>query len=436
MIKMLEVKEFDTITQNKEFENQYKYLDKDIFKSLIEFIHAYGNDDKESDVLDFVKIGYKRNVGEIVTFKNYVGVIQIKKDFQIQVLPKIDFINNEQEQTKKVFIKMLRSMKDFPGKAFSNANLKMDHMNIYEIFINMYLQEVRQIVKHGIKSSYIEEENNLTFYKGKLLVNKHIKHNMVHKERFYVSFDEYQLNCAENRLIKSTLIKLQNITNSSENSREIRQLLIPFELVEPSKNYDMDFSKVVIDRKTKDYAMLMKWSKIFLKNRSFTTFSGRDSAKALLFPMEKVFESYVAKNMKLVFGRYGWKVSTQDKGYYLFNILNGQKHNKFALRPDIVVTRGDGSIVILDTKWKSLVNNKNKNFGISQADMYQMYAYSKKYKTSEIWLLYPINHEMRDHEPISFDSGDGVVVSVYFIDVVHIQDSLEELQKRLSLKLI
>ena len=35
-------------------------------------------------------------------------------------------------------------------------------------------------------------------------------------------------------------------------------------------------------------------------------------------------------------------------------------------------------MIILDIKWKNLINNKYKNFGISRADMYQMYAYAKK----------------------------------------------------------
>ncbi len=39
-----------------------------------------------------------------------------------------------------------------------------------------------------------------------------------------------------------------------------------------------------------------------------------------------------------------------------------------------------------------------------------MYAYSKKYDTKEIWLLYPVNKEMRGHKPISFDSGDNTCV--------------------------
>ena len=308
---------------------------------------------------------------------------------------------------------MLRSMKDFSGKTAANANLNPENMNLYEIFINLYIQEVRRLVKNGIKSSYLNQEENLNVYKGKLLVNEHLKQNIVHKERFYVVFDEYQANCPQNRLIKSTLLKLQQLTGRAQNSKEIRQLLVSFELVEPSKNYEKDFSKVVIDRTTKCYEVLLKWSKVFLKNKSFSMFSGTESARALLFPMEKVFEAYVAKNLKKRLNQAGWDVSIQDKGYYLFDTLNGEKYQKFALRPDLVITRPDESIIILDTKWKSLINNKKANYGISQADMYQMYAYAKKYQASEVWLLYPMNEEMRNTEPILFDSGDGVRVSVY-----------------------
>lgn len=432
MGELLEVREFETIIGNKEYKDQYRYMNKSRFAELIEFIHAFDSDEEESDVLDFIRIGYKRKAGETVTFKNYVGLIQMKNNFQIQVLPKIEFAKGEKDETKQIFMRMLRSMKDFPSKVFTNANLKTDRMNLYEIFINMYLQAVRQLIKHGIKSSYVRQEDNLSVYKGKILVNEHIKQNLFHKERFYVGFDEYRVNRPENKLVKSTLLKLQKLTGSAENSKEIRQLLTSFELVEPSVNYDKDFSMVVIDRNTKDYEMLMKWSKVFLKNKSFTTFSGTEAARALLFPMEKVFEAYVAKNMKKIFSSVNWEVSAQDKGHYLFNTLNGEQHEKFALRPDLVVTREDGSVVILDTKWKSLVNDKNANYGISQADMYQMYAYAKKYGTSEIWLLYPVNDAMRNCGQIKFDSGDGATVSLFFVDVSHIEESLEELLMILS----
>ena len=430
MDKLLEVREFETITDNADYkdDNNYKYLNEKTFQNLIEFIHEFEGDEENADALEFMRIWYKRNVGDVVSIKNYVGLIQMKNGFQLQVLPKIDFGEEDEGniQTKRIFLKMLRSMKDFPCKVFNDANLKADRMNLYELFINMYLQEVRQLVKRGIKSDYIQQEDNLNFYKGKLLVGKHIRTNMAHKERFYVSFDEFLPNRPENRLVKATLEKLQKLTTSAENSKEIRQLLTAFEMVDSSKNYEKDFSKVVINRNTKDYEMLMQWSKVFLMNKSFTTFTGNTTSRSLLFPMETVYESYVAQQMKKVFAPDGWDVSSQDRGHYLFV----EPRRQFALRPDIVIEK-DGRIVILDTKWKSLINNERKNYGISQGDMYQMYAYSKKYNTPEIWLLYPINEEMRGHSPISFYSGDDTYVRLHFVDVANIEDSLLELKNKI-----
>ena len=432
MEKLLAVKEYDSITKSPAFkgDTKYKYLEKEVFQSLIEFIHEFAGDEENSDALEFMRIAYKRNVGDVVTIKNYVGLIQIKNGFQIEILPKISFSEGEDlgnKETKRIFLRMLRSMKDFPSKVFHEASLKADQMNLYELFINMYLQEVRQLVKRGIKSAYIQQQGNLRYYKGKILVSQHIKANVAHGERFYVAYDEFHPNRAENRLIKSTLLKLQQLTSNAQNAKLIRQLLTAFEMVEPSTNYQKDFSKTVIDRNTKDYAMLMQWSRVFLMNKSFTTFAGGHTSRALLFPMESVFESYVTQQMKRALTPYGWDVSSQDKGYYLFT----EPRRQFALRPDIVCKK-DGRIVIMDAKWKSLINNEWKNYGISQGDMYQMYAYSKKYGTSEIWLLYPLNEEMRGHSDIVFESGDGTSVRLYFVDVAHIEDSLRNLKNKLD----
>jgi 5-methylcytosine-specific restriction enzyme subunit McrC len=429
MTKLLEVREFERISCNPDFKTEYAYLPEEVFSDLEEFIHVFTADEEHADALEFLKIGYRRNVGSIISVNNYVGLIQMQNGYQIQVLPKIDFGDNQMgsnEDTKKVFLKMLRSMKDFPSKVFNDANLKMDRMTLYEVFINMYLQEVRNLVKHGIKSAYVEREDNLRFFKGKLVVNEQIKQNAAHGERFYVRYDEYLVDRAENRLVKATLLKLQGISTSAENQKEIRQLLTAFENVQASRNYEKDFAKVVIDRNTKDYDMLIRWAKVFLLNKSFTTFSGGHNARALLFPMEKVFESYVAKQLKKTLFDLDWDVTAQDRGYYLFD-----SPRQFALRPDIVITRNDGTKVILDTKWKNLIDNPRANYGISQSDMYQMYAYSKKYGTSEIWLLYPSNEAMRNHDDISFDSDDGVNVKLFFVDVANIEISMESLRKQL-----
>ncbi len=433
---MLIIKEFDTITCNKDYKNDkyLTYLDKDIFTEFDKFVRENTSEGDETAALDFFRAFAKKGVGDVIQARNYVGLVQLESGFQIQVLPKIDFIVDDEADsiTTKVFLEMLRRMKDFPGKVYNAANLKTDRMNLYEIFINMYIQQVAELTKRGLKSDYIPKKENLNFFKGKLLINEHIIKNMVHREKFYVSYDEFQINRAENRLIKSTLLKLQKISTNSSNIKSIRQLLVFFELIDTSTNYTKDFSKVVIDRNTKDYEDIMIWSKVFLMNKSFSTFTGDTNSRALLFPMEKVYEAYVAQNMKQVFGESNWDVSTQDRGYYLFEENN---RNIFSLRPDIVVTREDGHQIIMDTKWKRLVDEDRKNYGISQADMYQMFAYSKKYNIPDIWLLYPKTKEMTRHEDITFKShetnGNCVNVSIFFVDVTEIEVSLIKLKSRI-----
>lgn len=56
MSELLEVREFETIIGNKDFEDQYKCIDKGTFADLIEFIHAFDSAEEEPDILDFIKI--------------------------------------------------------------------------------------------------------------------------------------------------------------------------------------------------------------------------------------------------------------------------------------------------------------------------------------------------------------------------------------------
>ncbi len=93
------------------------------------------------------------------------------------------------------------------------------------------------------------------------------------------------------------------------------------------------------------------------------------------------------------------------------------------IKPDIVIERkSDNAIFVCDTKWK-LLSDKN---GISQSDMYQMYAYQKKYSAQNTTLLYPLTDNVSG-ENIEYDSGDGVVVRVRFIDLFDLHNSLKEL---------
>ena len=268
----------------------------------------------------------------------------------------------------------------------------------------MYISSVERLVKQGLKSDYSAIEENANFLKGKMLFNKQVNANFVHKEKFYITYDLFSENRPENRLIKTALYKLLRISVSDRNKRDIKRLFPFFENVGLSLDIDNDFSSAKKDRGMTSYEDILVWTKVFLKNESFTAFEGSTGALALLFPMEKLFESYVAEKVKKAFAMRGYNVTAQESKYRLLaEVSGGSERGMFSLRPDIVVRKsGEESsqeeTVIMDTKWKRLEPDRYKNYGISQADMYQMYAYCKEYKkenpsTRSVYVLYPYSRE-------------------------------------------
>ncbi|MDE6060422.1 MAG: McrC family protein, partial [Clostridia bacterium] len=247
-----------------------------------------------------------------------------------------------------------------------------------------------------------------------LIFNEHIKRNFAHKENFYVGYDEFSFDRVENRLIKSTLLYLKNKSKDEINKRDIRRMLLIFEDITPSYNYDGDFAKCGTDRTVKDYADIILLCKVFLHKKSFTMYGGSNDATALLFPMDRLFESYIAVQMAQAASSHGWSLSKQDRGRFLF----GEKEQgKFPLRPDIVLKR-EKEVIIIDTKWKRLYNNSKSNYGISQADMYQMYAYNTRYdNVKKVVLLYPHYEEIKVDDYITNVGDKQVIIQVRTFDL-------------------
>lgn len=409
MAKTITVREYESFTCNKSVPGHIS-LSESTFKNLEEFILA--NNNQDSDVLEFMGVSVRKGIGKVITAKNYVGVISMNDGTTIEILPKIYSEQDNVIEAKKLLIKMLKTLRTAPYKTMQKNNVNIDKLSIFEIFIRMFLDEVFSIVKHGLKCNYESIQDNLHVFKGKMLFSKQIKHNIIHKEKFFVEYDEFNANRAENKLLKSTLLYLYKKTASNKNKNDIRTLLNSFVDVSESTNYTDDFSKCIVERNMKGYTTALLWSKVFLQGKSFTSFTGSNVAFALLFPMETLFESYVASLMRKQLQGTDYSISAQDKGYHLFD-----NPKKFMLRPDIVIkSKIDNAVFVMDTKWKLLSMTK-ANAGISQADMYQMYAYQKKYKAKNITLLYPKTAENLDENKLRFKSDDGVVVNVKFVDL-------------------
>ena len=343
--------------------------------------------------------------------KNYVGVIQTRSGTTIEILPKIDLRgkqNRDDPKTEReIFLKMLRRWKNGPCRNFNDADIKaIKNFPLLEAFITMFLKDMRELTRRGLACAYTEIEENRHYLKGKLLMAQQLRQNLVHKERFYVRFEEFSANRPINRLLKSTLLLLARLSRTEANLSRIRQALLYFEDIPRSIDIDADLIRARVDRTMPLYNRLFPWARLFLKRASPTTWKDNNPALALLFPMEAIFEDYVAHLIQMA--APSWEVVTQENRYHLIN-KNQDGKKEFRLRPDIVARRGD-EIRIMDAKWKRLDRAK-KHHDISQSDLYQLYAYGKKYDYAEsttpsLYLLYPSDENFTS--PIEFEYEENL----------------------------
>lgn len=401
------IREYDFL-QYKDEKKPENYISEKTFLQLEKFI--LDND----EVAQYLKITTKRPFGKVLQAQNYVGIIQTKEGTTIEILPKIAQLTEskkDEEKAKQVLLNMLRTLKDSPFKNIDMANLKLSKTPLLEIFISMFLDELTKLIQRGLKSDYIVKEENLKFLKGKLKIAQQIKHNYIHKEHFFVEYQEFIADRIENRLIKTALNFLYKKSKSNNNKKRIREFIFVFDEIGVSHNIKTDFDRVKINRQMKDYEQVLIWAKTFLLGNSFSTYKGNDVAFALLFDMNLLFESYVGSYLR----KQGLKVKLQHSIYHLAYM---NEKGQFRLKPDIVIEE-DENVIIADTKWKLLSSDKSYQ-GVNQADMYQLYAYGTKYENcKDLYLIYPKNEIENGNEYKYFkkDNIKDLNLKVLFFDL-------------------
>ena len=420
MKSVYKIKEYGSFVCEKEVVG-YQTLPEPVFRQLEDFILRNCNGGTE--IADVMGCSLRKGVGKLITAKNYVGTIMFQDGSCIEILPKIHSSIEDDEQsgkTREILLAMLKTLQEPPYKSMDDSLVDTDKISIFEVFIRMFVREVSMLVKGGLRCGYERVEENTTFFKGKLMISQQIRWNYCHEERSYVTYDAFTANRAENRILKATLLFLYKKTSSSKTRKNLRELLLAFSEVPPSTNYASDFGKCVSERNMEHYRNALAWSRVFLMGKSFTSFAGSEMATALLFPMETLFESYVAALVRKRYEGKGYRVSVQDKTCYLFD----EPKKAFQLKPDIVLTReSDGEVFLLDTKWKLLDSSRNY-YGIAQSDMYQMFAYQKKYGGKRVILLYPRTNKVPEDSSIAFQSEDGTDIRVEFIDLFDAANSI------------
>ena len=354
---------------------------------------------------------------------NYVGTITTKRGSLVEILPKIDLggaAHADHNQTREAFLTMLRAYRGLRRAANlpPGAIRTLRRFPMLEVFVRLFLENVGVLVRGGLGRQYVATRENLPFLRGRITFRDHLRENQIDRSRFYVEHDELSPNRPANRLIRTTLDRLRPIVRNERNRRLLADLEPTFSAVPATRDLRADWRSHSIDRSMRHYGRVMQWVELFLFNRRLATWSGRHVNQSLLFPMEEVYEDFVTDS----FRRYQaeFQVVAQAPRKHMASI--GGKR-VFAMKPDISLRKPRNTIrFILDAKWKHIGRGgASPIHDITNSDLYQLYAYGKRYECRAVALVYPRSGDFTS--PFTARFFDGLKIVCLPFDVASPESS-------------
>jgi 5-methylcytosine-specific restriction enzyme subunit McrC len=328
-----------------------------------------------------LKPGFKN-----LTATSWVGTLGLGR-YCLDVIPKIDNAGAtlDERQTRTSFLWMAARAGVVPIAEADVAPLAASPRSLLVAFLQLYVQKLFLEWTRGPVRQYVAEEENHPFLKGKLLFAPHLRHNAILQHRFFTRTDDFVVDNPLACLLKAALRRCAAQSLCSDTALQAKRLLLEFADVADTEFSSEKAEAVILTRQHQRFEKLVGLAKMILRSSSPGGTGQCAPIYSLMFDMNIVFERFVAAELQAALAGTELVVRSQLGGRSLL-LHNGRP--KFQLRPDLGVFTGKRLVCLLDTKWKRLDPHKN-HFGISQADMYQMYAYGKEFDAPVTFLLYP-----------------------------------------------
>lgn len=363
----------EAIITIKEYDKLYVRENRDLSRNII----------SKNDAANLQSIILEK--GPVFSFGNrclsaqqYIGVIHIP-GVTIEILPKI-YGETQDNQIRNILIRMLQVTNQTSNLRQLEASVSLSRNSIVEIIIQSFLLELNTYLNAGLQKEYIKQSENLCKVKGQILFRKQFTKNILDPTRFYCRYSKYIVDNKINRFFKICLVTMSAISHDRQNKHWIDELLSLFENVScvdinTALSFRIGFNS--INNRAK---VAYLYGRLFLENMHSTLHTGSTKVYTILFDMARLFESFVYRVARLV---YGDRITFQKSGNYLISrVLDGKKF--INLRPDITFRVSEDNLWVIDTKWK-LPGNFAK-----ESDIYQMNAYSSCIKNvNKTILLYP-----------------------------------------------
>lgn len=364
----------------------------------------------------FCKRGHNK-----VVLAQYCGVVSLGGGRVLEVAPKLGKGKRGELAGRSLLLRMLQTVYELPRLAGS-ASQTLEKAPLIDALALIFFDELLRLVKGGLHRAYSSECDNLQSIKGRLLIGEHVARNSGRMDRALCEFDELTPDVGPNRVLVLALKTMRPWLSQIDSQRRWTELMAAF--VDISQASTHEVKGIRLTRQTSRYRDALRFAHWIIDMLSPALRGGSEEAPAMLFDMNILFESYVAVCLASQ-APPDIEVLPQHN---VMHLARTSGKGAYQLKPDIVVTRGQEVVLVADTKWKLLEEDRFGRIRPTPADMYQMNAYASAYRCQEMALIYPsfseLNMQLMQHPTSYMLPAEAGTVSLHITAVDLLADRL------------
>lgn len=357
---------------------------------------------------------------KVLKLGSYVGFLQSPSGETIEILPKTGLGQQNPSQARAILQNMLQTALHLPAREYGQAPLLRMDTPIHEWIYRQFLTELKTLITKGLRFHYHRIEEDSYFIRGQLDVTQQQRQPPGKAHLFHIRHDVFSPNRIENRLIKTALDYVHSQCQQTENWRLANELAHQLSTIEAISQPLDKLNQWQMTKLTRHYELIRPWCELILEKLNPNFQKGQHRGIALLFPMQRLYEDYVAVCLNNSLSS-GWTLKTQAASKYLLThqpVHLKQSKDWFQLKPDLLLQNGPLKQV-MDCKWKLIdasASNTESKYNIHQADLYQLFTYGQKYQqgTGHLMLIYPKHDHFENPLPPFYFSDELVLWAVPF----------------------
>lgn len=389
----LQVREHDTLVRGavtRTGERNVHTLAQAAFEHLQVFL---GGRDAQGDSLNPVATFTRMGQADAVKLSQWVGLIRLPDGTVIEILPKTHERPGARQdpeslpQSRSLLLRMLAAT-DERFRVAPPADLDTARMPLLEVVLRYALEGFRAGVRRGVPHAYVGVQEERGSLRGRLDLPRQVRQPPHRAHLLHVSFDEFLPDRPETRLVRLAVERAGSLSVVPATRRLARELTHALDAVPPSRDVRADFGAWRLERGHAHFEALRSLCELILHELNPLVGGQQATAHALLFDMNRVYETYVAQRLRAQ--HPDWQIETQATGHALGQVGT---QRAFHLRPDLLITLPSGEVIVADTKWKRLNPKAAPTFDIQNVDAYQMLAYSEVFQAAQVdrtlHLIYP-----------------------------------------------